>query len=143
MSNLLKDTHPEIFIQLDKKLNKGTVLEKLTTGSTKVVWWYCIKFSTHRWQATVQRKVATSDVRCPFCASKIVNEDNCLATLFPKIAKELNEEKSQIKASELSAISSVMVWWKCANGHEWFSEVRKRTNNALFTLIEKCVMQTP
>lgn len=43
MKAFLKDTHPNIFSELDKTLNSNLILERITSSNPKKVWLLCNK----------------------------------------------------------------------------------------------------
>ena len=54
--------------------------------------------------------------------------DNCLLSSFPEVAKEWNYEKNEgLSPTDVTPGSKKKVWWKCKLGHEWQSEINKRT----------------
>lgn len=67
MSNLLKD-NKEIMKYWDYEKNDNDLLNKITVGSQKLVWWKCEK--QHSYQQIVGSK--TKGVGCPICSNKII-----------------------------------------------------------------------
>lgn len=52
-----------------------------------------------------------------------------LEALFPDIAREWHDTKNgNLTPSMVSAGSSKLIWWRCAEGHEWKTAVSNRTN---------------
>ena len=65
---------------------------------------------------------------CPYCAGKRVDETNSLATLFPDLAKQFNNEKNYpLTPNHVTAGSGKIVWWTCAKGHNFQSAIAERT----------------
>ena len=95
--------------------------------SNKWAWWICDQ--GHEYDATVV-KVAQGR-RCPYCAGKrIFPGFNDLATVYPEIAKDLDDEKNDgLTADNIFARSSKRLWFKCEKGHEAYSIVNKRVKS--------------
>ena len=54
---------------------------------------------------------------------------NSLLAIRPDIASEWHPTKNHdLQPSHVTPHSNKVVWWKCANGHEWESSVNNRTN---------------
>lgn len=58
---------------------------------------------------------------------KIVVGYNDLATTHPKILKQWDYEKNEIKPEDVTYGSGKKVWWICQYGHEWEATIRDRT----------------
>ena len=92
-----------------------------------VVWWRCPKGKDHEWQAKIRTKTGGS-IGCPFCISNRVSITNCLATRFPKIAKEWHPTRNKQKTPKLvNGSTASKYWWKCKLGHIWLQSVQSRT----------------
>ncbi|MHA1469284.1 MAG: zinc-ribbon domain-containing protein [Candidatus Asgardarchaeia archaeon] len=107
-------------------VKNGSLTPKNITArnSKKKVWWICEK--GHEWQATtLSRSVGTN---CPYCSGQKTCKDNCLATLFPDIAKEWDYKKNQdLTPNTVTRGSSRKAWWVCSQGHIWEAVIRNRT----------------
>lgn len=57
----------------------------------------------------------------------VITGYNDLQTMFPEIAKEFDEEKSGIKASEIGGKSKEYVWFTCPHGHSYRIRLAHRT----------------
>lgn len=85
--------------------------------------WAC-PVCAHKWSARVAHR--STGQACPACSGKvIVPGNNDLATKFPDIAAELDDEN--YTADQLLPNSNLMVGWKCVNGHTWKTRVFNRT----------------
>jgi len=91
--------------------------------SHKKVWWICSK--KHEWQASVANR--TRGTGCPYCAGKKVGTDNNLAYLYPTIADQWHPTKNECTPYEVTSRSGLKVWWVCAKGHEWLTQISHRT----------------
>ena len=97
---------------------------EVTAFSAKKLLWECEK--GHEWEATVANR--SNGRGCPYCSSrKIILGFNDLATLNPKLAKEVSSN-SKIKAIEATAFSHKKLLWRCSKGHEWKATVSNRSN---------------
>lgn len=69
---------------------------------------------------------------CPICDGRQIGKYNTLAYKFPKIAKEWHPTKNgNLKPSDVSYASSKKVWWKCLQGHEYYSSIGNRTSSGI------------
>jgi hypothetical protein len=117
--HLAKEWHPT---------KNGNLLPKdVTPGSQKRVSWLCSK--GHEWATAVNTRSQGSG--CPYCAGKRACKDNCLETLYPRIAKEWHPHKNgDLIPSDVTRGSDRKVWWLCNAGHEWESRIKDRTANS-------------
>lgn len=118
--------YPELMEEWDYELNTvdpRTVLP----GSNKKYHWICRKCGYHFEQSMSHRTERHS--QCPICTSAIlVPGINDLATKFPEVAQDWDEEKNGKKANQVSGGSNKKCWWKChICGHEWQCVVASRT----------------
>jgi hypothetical protein len=63
-SNCLSTTHPELAKEWDYEKNLFTP-EEITAGTTRKIWWKCVRYPHHSWLAAGNRRIA--DHGCPFC----------------------------------------------------------------------------
>ncbi|MFA7340594.1 MAG: zinc-ribbon domain-containing protein [Candidatus Obscuribacterales bacterium] len=92
-----------------------------------VIWWKCPKGKDHEWQAKISTKTGGS-IGCPFCISNRVSITNCLASRFPKIAKEWHPTKNKPETTKsVNGSTANKYWWKCKLGHVWRQGVQIRT----------------
>lgn len=67
--------------------------------------------------------------KCPYCANRLVCDDNCLKTFYPKLAKELYSIKNGgLTADKILPGSNKKIWWICDKGHEWCTSPNNRVN---------------
>ncbi len=130
--NSLAVTHPDMSKEWDLERNGELKPEQVVAGTIRVVHWRCAEVPEHKWQAKVFSRTVLG-TGCPYCASKIVDKTNSLATLAPEIAAEWNHELNKLITDKtpdtVSRGSGLRVWWTCKNdpSHEWQSWVHKRT----------------
>jgi len=95
--------------------------------SHKIFWWKCLKRG-HEWQASLTNRVG-NDTNCPYCSNNKVCDDNCLATINPKLSKEWHPTKNGLLTpKDIIAKSPKKVWWRCHKGHEWLVSPDSRIN---------------
>ena len=96
-------------------------------GAGRDVWWQCSL--GHEWIASVNSRTGKGHTGCPFCSGrKVLTGYNDLCTLYPDIAKEWHNTKNgDLKPTDFTCGSNVIVWWKCSKGHEWQAMVNSRT----------------
>jgi hypothetical protein len=123
-SNCLGNKYPDLIKEWDEEKNGKLTPYQFSYGSTKVVWWKCLK--NHSWQEQPQLRIR--GLGCPFCAGKRVNLDNCLATVNPELAKEWHAEKNgRLTPFDVTKSSGKVVWWLCSKkGHEWEARIASR-----------------
>lgn len=98
-------------------------LKDQTAGSKKKVWWKCKK--GHEWQARITLRAQGSG--CPYCAGRLVCEDNSLKTLIPAVAAEWDHERNDEPGpGSVRPGSSRRVFWKCQKGHSFVMRVLDR-----------------
>lgn len=117
---------PEILKLFDKKKNKFLDPHKLTNKT--VVWWRCPEGPDHSWTSRFNRK----SLLCKCCRNRQVSVTNSLATLYPKIAKQLHSTRNgDLTADKIIATSSIRAWWRCPLNpkHVWEATVNNRTYN--------------
>ena len=124
----LAEHNPELIEEWDYDKNKdlGVSPETVSYGSNKDVWWICSK--GHGWNAPIARR-STQNRGCPYCTNqKVLKGYNDLASKYPKLLKEWNYDKNDIKPDEILYGSARKVWWKCKDcGYEWETSVLYRT----------------
>lgn len=130
MGKLLKEYYPELLKEFDYSKNEKNLLETLTIGSGKQVWWIC-KDGHPSYEATCPNRIKRNS-GCPYCTNQKVYEGNSLATLSPHIAAEWNYEKNRdLTPNDVTNGSGKKVWWLCKYGHEWEAAINPRTKKGV------------
>ncbi|WP_285769118.1 zinc-ribbon domain-containing protein [Peribacillus sp. SI8-4] len=130
MGKLLKEHHPELLKEYDYNKNEENLLETLTLGSSKKVWWIC-KESHPSYEATCHNRIKNNS-GCPYCSNLKAYEGNSLATLSPYIAAEWNYKRNgDLTPNDVTNGSSKKVWWTCKYGHEWQASISPRTKRGV------------
>ena len=99
----------------------------ITPGSSIKVWWKCSKNEDHEWEAIVSNRSKGSG--CAVCVNQVVVDSNCLANVYPELAKEWHPTKNEgLTPQDVTFGSNKKVWWKCPKGkdHEWITSPSHR-----------------
>lgn len=124
MDRNLARSNPELAAELHPTLNGDHQAANLTPQSNRRVWWRCS--DGHEWQAKVNNRVHRR--KCPFCNKKRPTPEYNLAVLHPDIALEWHPMLNGVLApSAVLPRSNRLVWWRCAQGHEWQDKVNARS----------------
>ena len=122
----LATTNPELLPEWNFVKNTINPSE-VSAYSDKKVWWKCSE--NHEWEATIHNR--SRGAGCPVCSNRLIIKGiNDLATTNPELLPEWDYEKNTIKPSEVSSGSGKEVCWRCQFGHEWKTEIYKRTEGA-------------
>lgn len=121
------ENNAQLMSEWDWEKNDNTVIERLTEGSNKLVWWVCSK--GHSYQKTIHKKTSRSS-SCPVCSGHLtVSGVNDFATCYPSIAEEWHPSKNgDLLPSMFSKKNGKKVWWKCKYGHEWIASIHDRAD---------------
>ena len=96
---------------------------EIGVGSHKKVLW--IGACGHEWSAEIRNRVRGAG--CPYCSHNAVLQGfNDLATVLPQVAKEWSPRNAPLKPSQVTPYANRKVWWKCEQGHEWFTLISTR-----------------
>jgi hypothetical protein len=111
-------------------LNEGLMPIHVSAFSSKKVWWKCKE--GHSYQQNISSKKQlfekNNTIVCPLCTGRILTYEKSLEFLDERIAKEWDQKKNKIKASEVFYKSAKQnYWWKCKHGHTWQTTVYHRT----------------
>lgn len=121
--NNLEALMPDLAKQWHPIKNNDLLPIDITPGSGKDAWWICHK--KHEWKARISSRVEGAG--CPFCAGKLVCNDNCLATLRPDLAIEWHPSKNgELTPYQVVAGSAKSVYWQCKNRHVWKAKIHHR-----------------
>ena len=123
----LADRRPALALQWDGKKTGALTPAALTRGSGLKVWWRCPKSKTHGWKAESNSRSRGGG--CPFCGRRAVCPDNCLARVFPRVARSWHPSKNgSLRPTSVTPWSSRRVWWiyETDRAHQWQVAVRDR-----------------
>ena len=123
--NSLAKQFPALAAEWDDEKNAPLTPRDVTTGSHKLIWWRCPK--GHSWCAAVFSRTVLG-TGCPVCTGRqALAGENDLATLYPDIAAQWDEEKNgALHPSNVTAGSNRRVWWKCEEGHSYRAVIAQR-----------------
>ena len=127
----LSETHPELAKQWHPTKNGELTPNDVTPGSSKIVWWKCDKADDHEWDTRIVNRAKGDGCSC--CSGRTAVRSNCLATLYPKLAKEWHPTKNgELTPNDFTPGSHKKVWWKCdkADDHEWSAVVNMRSSRS-------------
>lgn len=126
MSNKLKDLYPDLFNEIDQDKNKseGVIVDNITYGSGKKIWWKCHNCQSS-YEATPKLRTRRRD-GCSYCRGLKVNHTNSLAVKNPSLAKEYHRSKNLKSIHEVTEGSREKVWWVGKCGHEWEARISRR-----------------
>ena len=118
--------YPTIAKEWDTAKNVPLLPTQVISGTRRKVWWRCPK--GHSWRAAVYSRT-TLGTGCPVCTGwQALAGENDLATLYPDIAAQWDEEKNGAPhPSNVTAGSNRRVWWQCSYGHVWKATIYSRT----------------
>ena len=96
---------------------------EIGVGSHKKVLW--IGACGHEWSAEIRNRVRGAG--CPYWSHNAVLQGfNDLATVLPQVAKEWSPRNAPLKPTQVTPYANRKVWWKCEQGHEWFTLISTR-----------------
>lgn len=122
--NDLQTLMPELAAEWSEK--NGSLLPTMVgiQSHKKVIWRDRLG---HEWVAEVRSR-AIRGTGCPYCShNKLLVGFNDLATRFPDIASEWSERNFPLKPTMVTAFRNQKVWWKCKEGHEWYTLISTRS----------------
>lgn len=119
--NDLASQRPDILPYIHPTKNKKFNPEKVAKTSKKKIWWICDK--GHDWEQSIEMFSS-----CPVCSGrKPVKGVNDLATLYPDLAREWDEEKNGSPADMATLFSLYKTrFWTCDNKHSWEASIQER-----------------
>lgn len=125
-TNCLAIVNPKLVIEWHPTKNGNLTPYDVSCGSNKKVWWKCKK--GHEWQATIGSR--NLGCGCPYCSNQLVCKDNCLAAVYPELAKEWDYDKNgDITPEDVVCGARRKVGWICSLGHRWEQTIDNRSRN--------------
>jgi len=142
--NDLETKCPKILKEWNKNKNFPIQPSEIHFGSGKKVWWICPK--GHEYFMSVDKRTKRNQ-GCPYCSGHKVNEENCVANLYPHLVKEWDFDKNKEKTlHDFTKGSSYKAWWICPNGHSYDMPISNRVHgskcpvcNGQRTTIDNCL----
>ena len=126
-NNCLAVLNPELAKEWHPTKNGNLTAFDVMPGSGKKVWWKCPKVDDHEWQTSPRNRKKGDN--CPICSNRKAAKSNCLAKLYPRLAKEWHPTKNgKLTPMDVTPGSNKIVWWKCPKGddHEWQALISSR-----------------
>lgn len=119
------DMFPQMATEWHPTKNGKLKPEEFSFGSSKMIWWQCAK--GHEWKTTISART-TFNTGCPICSGRVVERGvTDLVTTHPEIAAEWHSTKNgKLKPNDFRIGSDKIVWWMCARGHEWKTNIYHR-----------------
>lgn len=127
--NDLATTNPRLAAEWHPTKNNGLTPADVVAGTERRVWWRCGKNSEHVWRAAINSRTFEG-CGCPICSGKkVMPGENDLATQYPEIAAEWDEERNGALTPErVTPNSNRKVQWICALGHHYAAVVSSRVS---------------
>lgn len=125
--NSVAEKYPWLINEWNYERNGKLTPWQVSFGSSKKVWWKCIKCK-YEWEAVVHSRKNSG---CPCCAGRVVVEGiNDLSSRNPELVKEWDFEKNDLLPTQITPNSHKHAWWKCLHGHSWCAEIKSRNQGS-------------
>jgi hypothetical protein len=125
-SSLVVD-NPAVAAEWHSEQNGSLTPGEVTSRSSRKVWWQCRADRSHVWLAKVVDRTKRRG-RCPFCPRRDVDIEDSLAYRNAELLAQWHSARNESKnPRDFSATSTIRVWWKCDQLHEWQARIRSRT----------------
>jgi hypothetical protein len=112
VTNSLATLFPAVAAQYDPGPDDPPAAE-IVAGTHDKIPWCCPAGPDHRWVAQVKSRTYDAN-GCPYCANQRVSVTNCLATVSPGLAAELDPEHNPEDVTRtVHARSKTSLWWRC------------------------------
>ena len=119
----LYDKMPHLKSEWHPTKNGRMTIYDFNYGSNIKVWWICSK--GHEWKAPINRRNSGSN--CPFCSGHKTAKEKSIGIKFPKLAEEWHPTRNGVLTPfDVLPNSDKIVWWLCANGHEYKLTVKNQ-----------------
>ena len=105
--------------------NNNIPVDTYKPSSFTKVWFKCE--NNHEYENSFKNRCYYNH-KCPDCKSHKVDDDKCITTTHPEIAKEYHPTKNTIPIDHLDAKSMLSIWWQCLKDptHEYETTVKSR-----------------
>ena len=115
-ANSIAVKYPYLIDEWDYELNGRLSPQNVTVGSSKKVYWRCLKCHSS-YITSIAHK--TSGTNCPYCSGKKVNQTNSLLSVFPELETQWDYPKNRpILPNNVYYGSRKVVFWKCQQCRE-------------------------
>jgi hypothetical protein len=129
VTNCVATRMPELVALWHPTKNGGRTPWNTLPRAKGNICWRCPNGPDHEWQQPARARTK-GRARCPFCEGRKLSVTNCLATAYPKVAREWHPTRNlPLTPEKVRFRSPEKVWWRCVSGHEWRTTVYHRTQN--------------
>lgn len=129
----LREADPELARQWNYDKNGNLTPDNIIFDQEdwKPKWWKCSR--GHEWEESIKNRLQRKSV-CPYCSNKKACDDNCLATVYPDLAKQWYIFKTMYNQTARNPYETVYtsreaVYWICSEGHIWRESINLRIKN--------------
>lgn len=125
-NNAMLKSNPCLFLEWNfEKNNKlGLDIYKVKRTTKTLCYWNCPKCKSMYYTSIGNR---TRGNGCPYCAGRLANHTNSLASLNPELASEWHSTKNgSLTPNDVTCGSNKKVWWLGVCGHEWEAIISNR-----------------
>jgi hypothetical protein len=120
----LQEQAPEIAAEWHPTKNGALQPSGVFSHSGRMVWWRCVH--GHAWEAQIKSRV-TQHTKCGQCSGRAATPERNLRTQAPASADLWHPTRNErLTPDDVTSGSDRVVWWRCANGHEWQGKVSDR-----------------
>jgi len=120
----LQEQAPEIAAEWHPTKNGALQPSGVFSHSGRMVWWRCVH--GHAWEAQIKSRV-TQRTKCGQCSGRAATPERNLRTQAPASADLWHPTRNEgLTPDDVTSGSDRVVWWRCANGHEWQGKVSDR-----------------
>ena len=122
----LKTEFPQLADEWHSSMNGDLKPDQITHGSTKMIWWQCLKHESHVWETSPNQRTGfknkkTGEKRlsgCIYCkeagAGRKASFTYNLSKEHPHLDKEWDYEKNgELRPTQFVPHANTRVWWKC------------------------------
>ena len=137
----IKLTHPDLAAEFDHEKKYPTVIEEVSFGSNRSIWWTCVHHGS--WSQSPKARTRTGlKMACPSCRQfKILTPEYNFAIKYPDKAKQWDYEKNWPETPEgVLPNSDKIFFWKCPNNehHGSFRQAAKTRAKGTRSGCRKC-----
>ena len=130
--NDLATLHPEIAAEWHPTLNGERLPSEFTTYSNYKAWWRCEE--GHEWESLIFNRslgrgcrICGEEKRKKTMIANRIAKTGSLLDHNPTLSAEWHPTKNgDLLPSQVLPFSTIEVWWRCKEGHEWKAIVQRR-----------------
>ncbi len=127
----LRTEYPQLADEWHSSMNGDLTPEQITPGSTKQIWWQCLRHDSHAWEVSPNQRTGSKNKKtgekrlsgCIFCeeagAGRKASFTYNLSKEHPHLDKEWDYEKNgELRPTQFVPHANTKVWWKCLAGRD-------------------------